>query len=157
MEFELPKDFRELLESFNRHEVRYLLIGGYAVGLHGYPRSTTDIDIAVADDRQNAERIVSALAEFGFTSDVSPELFTRKDSLVVMGVEPVAVDILNYLNGLNFDESYSSRRVIRVEDIDVSVLSLEDLIRNKEETGRLKDLADVEELKRRNPDQSKTK
>ena len=98
MEFELPPDFKELLESLNRHEVRYLLIGGYAVGIHGYARSTNDIDFCVSGDEDNAEKLVRALTEFGFGSDsLSVEVFTRKDSLVIMGVEPLAVDILNYL------------------------------------------------------------
>ena len=151
MEFELHKDFKELLESFNRNGVRYLLIGGYAVGLHGYVRSTNDIDIAVSDDPENASKIVAALKEFGFTDGVSPTLFTQKDSLVTMGIEPVAVDILNYLKGTCFDTAYEARRIVRVEDVEISVISLHDLLANKREAGRHKDLADVEELEKRNP------
>ncbi len=151
MEFELPKDFKELLELLNRHRVRYLLIGGYAVGLHGYARATNDIDIVIADDSENAERVVDALTEFGFGgSELSPELFIRKGSLVVMGVEPVAIDILNYLTGGDFDQAYSRRRTVKAEDIEINLISYADLLANKKATGRLKDLADVEQLEKIN-------
>ena len=151
MEFELPQDFKELLELLNRRSVRYLLIGGYAVGLHGYARSTTDIDIVVADDLENARKVVDALTEFGVgDSQLSPDLFTRKDSLVIMGVEPMAIDILNYLTGGDFDTAYERRKVVYIEDIEVSLVGYDDLINNKKTVGRFKDLADVEELERRN-------
>lgn len=147
MDFELPKDFKELLELLNQHNVKYLLIGGYAVGFHGYGRSTNDIDIVVSDDLENAQRVVNALTDFGFApSDLSPELFTRKNSLVIMGVEPVAVEILNYLTGSDFDQAYERREIVKCEDIEISLINYEDLIANKKASGRLKDLADVEKL-----------
>lgn len=149
MDFELPKDFKELLESLNQHNVKYLLIGGYAVGFHGYGRSTNDIDIVVSDDFENAQRVVNALTDFGFApGDLSPELFTRKNSLVIMGVEPVAVDILNYLPGSDFDQAYERREIVKSEDIEVSLINYEDLIANKKASGRLQDLADVEKLEK---------
>lgn len=151
MDFELPLDFKELLESLSANGVRYLLVGGYAVGFHGYGRSTNDIDIFVANDQINAERLVNALAEFGFGgNDLSPELFTSKDSLVVMGVEPLAVDILNYLTGVDFEAAYKNRKLVKCEDIEVSLIAFDDLIENKKKTGRYKDLSDVEYLKRIN-------
>lgn len=149
MDFELPQDFKELLESLNRHKVKYLLIGGYAVGFHGYGRSTNDLDVVVSDDLENAQRIVNALTDFGFApNDLSPELFTRKNSLVVMGVEPVAVDILNYLTGSDFDRAYERREIVKCEDIEISLINYKDLIANKKAAGRLKDLADVEKLQK---------
>jgi len=93
MGFVLPNDFKELLESLNKNRVRYLLVGGYAVGIYGYPRATNDLDIFVAANEENATRVVEALKEFGFGGEsLTPELFTRKDSLVVLGVEPLAID-----------------------------------------------------------------
>lgn len=151
MELELPPDFKELLESLNRHGVRYLLIGGYAVGLYGHARTTNDIDIVVADDPENAQKVVDALTEFGFGGgELSTDLFTRKESLVIMGVEPVTVDILNYLTGGDFNQAYSRRRTVAVEDIEITLISYEDLITNKRATGRLKDLADIDELEKIN-------
>lgn len=145
----LPKDFRELLELLNANGVRYLLIGGHAVGCYGYSRSTNDIDFFVASDIDNANKIVKALTEFGFGGgSLKPELFTAKDSLVIIGVEPLAVDFLNYLTGVEFETAYSNRTVIDDEDLEVSVIGLDDLIINKIATGRHKDLADVEYLKR---------
>ena len=153
MEFELPKDFKELLELLNRHEVKYLLIGGYAVGLHGHARTTNDIDIAVADDEANVAKVANALEEFGFNArEAAAQLFSKPRSLVIMGVEPMAIDILNYIDGTTFDTAYGRRKSVRVEDIDVSLIGLEDLLLNKRYVGRLKDLADVEYLERVNFD-----
>ena len=149
MEFELPQDFKELLELLNRHNVRYLLIGGYAVGLYGYPRSTNDIDIVIASDVENANRLVAALTEFGFgETSVSPELFTRKNSRVILGIEPMAVDLLNYLVGTNFEQAFEKRRLVEAEGIQISLISYDDLIANKRSVGRLHDLGDVEKLEK---------
>ena len=151
MELELQQDFKELFKLLNENKVRYLLIGGYAVVVHGYVRNTNDIDIVVSDDRDNAQKVVDALSEFGFaSSELQAELFTQKDSVVRMGVEPVKIEILNYLKGLHFDDAYERRKTIKVENIDINVVNLEDLLKNKRAVGRLKDLADVEELEKRN-------
>src|SRR5258708_37573747 len=94
----LPKDFRELLESLNANGVRYLLIGGHAVGCYGYSRSTNDIDFFVASDIDNANKLVKGFTEFGFGSEnLKSELFTAKDSLVIIGAEPLRGEFLNYL------------------------------------------------------------
>ena len=151
MELELAKDFKELLKLLNENGVKYLLIGGYAVVLHGYVRNTNDLDIVVSDDPDNAQRVVKALTAFGFGGDeLDAGLFTQKDSLVRMGVEPVRIEILNYLEGINFDDAYERRKRIWVEDIEIDVISLDDLLANKKAVGRLRDLADIEELKKRN-------
>ena len=148
----LPKDFRELLELLNENGVRYLLIGGYAVGYYGHSRATNDIDLFVSPDAENAERIVQALTDFGFGEEkLGPELFTAKDSLVIIGVEPLAVDFLNYSKGLDFEEAYARRETADDDGLKISVISLRDLLTNKEAVGRHKDLADVEYLKRINP------
>jgi len=124
-----------------------MVVGGYAVGFHGYGRSTNDIDIFVANDQTNAERLVKALTEFGFSgNNLSPDIFMRKDSLVIMGVEPLAVDILNYLTGVNFDAAFERRELVDCEDIRISLIGFDDLITNKRTAGRHKDLADVEYL-----------
>lgn len=145
----LPKDFRELLELLNANGVRYLLVGGHAVGCYGYSRSTNDIDLFVAPDFENADNLVRALTEFGFNADnLTPEVFTAKDSLVILGVEPLAVDFLNYLTGVEFESAFASRTLIDDDGLEISVIGLDDLIKNKLATGRHKDLADVEYLKR---------
>lgn len=145
----LPKDFRELIESLNARSVRYLLIGGYAVGNYGHSRSTNDIDIFVARDEENAKKIVAALEDFGFgTGELTADLFTRDDSLVVLGVEPMAVDILNYCLGLDFESAYMRRAIVNDDGLQVDIVGYDDLLINKRAVGRLKDQADVEYLER---------
>jgi len=152
MEFVLPTDFKELLESLNESGVRYLLVGGYAVGLYGYPRTTNDFDIFVDRDEENASRLVTALTKFGFkVENLNKEIFTDGKSLVVLGVEPFAIDILNYLSGVEFEAAYQRRKLIKHLDVEISLISLEDLVANKTAVGRYKDLNDLEQLKKLNP------
>lgn len=151
MEFELPDTFKELLESLNKHKVKYLLIGGYAVGIHGYSRATEDIDFFVSRHEDNAERIVAALTEFGLGGpELTIDIFTRENSLVIMGVAPFAVDILNYLKEIDFNSAFERRKIVTCEGVKVNVISFDDLIKNKLAVGRHKDLSDVEYLNRIN-------
>ena len=124
----LPKDFRKLLGSLNENGVRYLLAGTYAVSNYGYSRFTNDTDPFFAGDRENAERIVSALIAFGFaTNNLDPEIFTRKDSLVVMGAEPYVVDILNFISGVEFETASENRVIVNDDGLQIPIISLEDL------------------------------
>jgi predicted nucleotidyltransferase len=151
MELELEQDFKELLRLFNENGVKYLLIGGYAVSIHGYVRATNDIDLVVSNDPQNAQNVMNALVQFGFgNAGLSAELFTKEKSLVRMGVEPVKIELLNYLEGPGFVAAYERRKTIEVEDITIDVIGLEDLYANKAAVGRSQDLTDVEKLKERN-------
>ena len=144
---QLQQDFKELLRLFNENDFRYLLIGGLAVAMHGYVRNTVDLDLTVAADQENAERIVRGLEEFGFgTTDLSTELFTKENSLVRIGVPPVRIEILNYLEGLTFDQAFANRIERDFQGVKVYLISREDLILNKKAVGRHKDLADVEGL-----------
>lgn len=147
MELELPRDFKEFLRSLAENDVEYLVIGGYAVALHGFVRNTNDLDIVVSDDPANAVRLIRALTEFGFGGrDLTEELFTSKNSLVRMGVEPLKIEILNYLKGVDFNKAFQRRNTITVEDIELNLISFEDLIANKTATGRPQDLVDAEKL-----------
>jgi hypothetical protein len=143
----LPPDFREFLKSLSSHRVEYLLIGGYAVGLHGFPRATADLDVWVAITPENAARIVDALREFGFgTPDLKPSLFLVEDKVVRMGVPPLRIDILTSIEGVQFAECYRRRQVISIGDLELPVISLADLKANKSATGRHQDLTDLEHL-----------
>lgn len=151
MELVLPQDFKELFRSLNAKGVEYLLIGGYAVIIHGYVRNTNYIDVAVSNDPENIARCLDALGDFGFGGPELKEALTSTEKDVVrMGVEPMKIEILNYLNGVDFNAAYSRRLNANVEDISISVISLVDLIANKEAVGRLQDILDVEKLKERN-------
>ena len=147
MEIRLEKDFKEFLKSLNANGVKYLLIGGYAVGYHGYPRATNDIDIFVAKDLENAERLVKSLADFGFgTSQLSTELFTEEKSVVRMGVEPVKIEIANFISGVEFKEAYRDKIVGVIDEVEIDLISLHYLKINKKASGRYKDLNDLEHL-----------
>ncbi|MGI9036170.1 MAG: DUF6036 family nucleotidyltransferase [Pyrinomonadaceae bacterium] len=131
----------------NANGVRYLLIGGYAVGFHGYPRATNDIDIFIAKDLDNARRLVKSLSDFGFeTSELSDEIFTQEKSIVRMGVEPMKIEIANFISGVEFDEAYADRVIAAIDDVEVSLISLHYLKINKRASGRYKDLNDLENL-----------
>lgn len=146
MEIELPQDFKELFKSLNANNVRYLMIGGYAVGVYGYPRTTNDIDIFVSDDAENKQNLIKALQDFGFVGVDLSGIFVEKRSLVEIGVEPLKVQFMNFADGIEFEEAFESRKIIAVEDIFINTVSKSDLIKNKLESGRHKDLADIEQL-----------
>jgi predicted nucleotidyltransferase len=147
MEAELPKDFKEFLRLLRSHGVEYLLIGGYAVVYHGFPRATGDMDIWIATDPENARRMVDTIREFGFaTPDLSPALFLQDNSMVRMGNVPLRIEILTRISGVGFDECYPNRVVDEMDGVEVSVISLRDLLANKRASGRHKDLMDIEEL-----------
>ena len=148
MEIELPRDFKELFVSLNANNVRYLLIGGYAVGVYGYSRATNDIDIFVSDNEENTRRLIAALNDFGVGHSDLSEMFAEKRSLVEIGVEPVKVQLMNFADGIAFDEAFDRRNVIDVEGVDISTIARDDLIANKLASGRHKDLDDVEMLER---------
>jgi hypothetical protein len=143
----LPPDFADFLKLLSSHGVEFLLIGGYAVGIHGYPRGTADLDVWIASTPVNAQRIVDALRDFGFnTPELNPSLFLDPDKVVRMGVPPLRIDILTTIAGVSFDDCFARRDVISVGDVQVPVISLPDLKANKQATGRSQDLADVEHL-----------
>jgi len=110
MEIELPHDFREFLKLLNEKAVRYLLIGSYAVGYHGYPRATNDMDIWIAIDPVNAGRVASVRREFGFDlPELNPGLFLEKDKIVRMGNPPMRIEITTGISGVAFDECFANR------------------------------------------------
>lgn len=147
MALTLPPDFKEFLKLLKEHEVRYLLIGGYAVGYHGYARATEDMDIWVAIHPENAQKIVSALKSFGFDDPaITPELFLQKPKIIRMGFPPMRLEITTSVSGVEFDECYRSRIVDEFDGVEVNVIDLENLKRNKKASGRAKDIADVEKL-----------
>jgi hypothetical protein len=143
----LPPDFKEFLRLLNVHKVEYLLIGGYAVNYHGYPRATADMDIWVAVHPANAGRIVGALKEFGFDlPDLSPELFLREWQIIRLGVPPVRIEIATTISGVDFAECYAERVDDILDGVPAKLISLDHLKRNKKASGRHQDLADLEHL-----------
>ena len=147
MDVELPLDFREFLKSLKDHGVRYLLIGGYAVGYYGYPRATNDLDVWVEIDPDNAERVVAALRAFGFgVPSLSDSLFLQEDNIVRIGVPPVRIKIMTSISGVRFDQCYADRVVDTIGGVEVDLIGLPQLRANKKASGRFKDLDDLEHL-----------
>jgi hypothetical protein len=147
MDIVLPPDFKEFLNLLKSNNIRYLLIGGYAVGYHGYPRSTNDMDIWIAIDPKTAELMVLALKEFGFdTPQLSEKLFLKEKNIVRMGIAPMRVEILTTISGVNFEECFQQRIVDEIDGIEVNIINLKHLKINKKASGRHKDLDDFENL-----------
>lgn len=147
MELELANDYKEFLRLLRAHGVEYLLIGGWAVGYYGYPRATYDLDVWIAISPANAARVVKALAEFGFgLTELSTDLFLQPDKIVRMGVEPVRIELMTSISGVEFEECYRERLETTLKGVPVSLINLRHLKINKEASGRLKDLADLEQL-----------
>ena len=143
----LEKDFREFLELLGRNRVKYLLIGGYAVVAHGYPRYTKDMDIWVEVSQDNAARILKTLEDFGMASlGLSEQDFLEPGTFVQIGYPPVRIDILNKVAGLDFEAAYASRIEQTIDGVSVSLIGLEDLRKNKLASGRTQDLLDYEKL-----------
>ncbi len=144
---ELADDFKEFLRLLNSKGVEYLLIGGYAVGYHGYPRATGDFDIWVRVSPDNARKTVSALREFGFNDSVlSVDLLLEEKRMLRMGYPPTRIEVLNEISGVEFESAYVNRIEDVLDGVPVNIISREDLIMNKKATGRGKDLVDVKNI-----------
>jgi len=143
----LPSDFKEFLKLLNAKGVEYLLIGGYAVGYHGYPRATADMDIWVAVKPENAEKLMAVLRDFGFDMpELTPELFLKEKNIVRMGIPPMRIEITTGISGVEFDICYAQKVVDVLDGIQVNIINLQDLKVNKKASGRFKDLNDLENL-----------
>ncbi|TVM00302.1 MAG: hypothetical protein CV087_14305 [Candidatus Brocadia sp. WS118] len=143
----LPNDFKEFFILLNANGVEYLLIGGYAVGYHGYPRATNDIDIWIAMNQENAGKMMKVLKEFGFdTPELSSELFLQKDRMIRLGMLPMQIEVLVEISGVKFSECYAERINDVIDGIPVNLISLKHLKINKKASGRYKDLDDLEHL-----------
>lgn len=144
---EAQEDFKELLELFNGHKVEYMIVGAYALAYHGAPRFTGVIDIFVTPSLNNAQRILSALSDFGFGSlNLTIDDFQNPDSVVQLGVPPVRIDIIPSITGVTWLEADQGKQEGVYGDILVYFLGREQYIANKRAIGRKKDLADLESL-----------
>lgn len=143
----LSQDFKEFMQSLNDNHVRYLVIGGYAVALHGHPRYTKDIDIWIEMSPDNAANTVKALEQFGFGSLGSKAAdFLVPDQIIQLGYPPNRIDLLTTATGVDFESCYASRVQVVIDEITVNFIDLDNLKKNKKATGRLQDLADLESL-----------
>jgi predicted nucleotidyltransferase len=144
---QLPTDFKEFLKLLNSNQVEYLLIGGYAVGYHGYPRATADMDIWIAINPENGEKIVRVLKEFGFDlPELSPDLFQQEDKVIRMGIPPMRIELITSIDGVSFTDCYKYKVEDEIDGVKANIIDLEHLKINKKASGRYKDLNDLEHL-----------
>ena len=142
-------DFKELLNLFKKHEVRYLIIGGYAVMRYTEPRFTKDLDLLVAVDEENARAVYTALKEFGAPlQNLSPDDFAEEGYFYQMGSPPLRVDVLMSIPGVSFAEAWQNRETVKVAETDMQFISKADLIKAKRASGRPQDLLDLGNLER---------
>jgi hypothetical protein len=143
----LHPDFSEFLRLLNSNGVRYLVIGGYAVGYHGYARATGDLDIWINIDKENAENTARAVREFGMPEgQAQEELFLQSGKIIRMGFPPVRIELLTSISGVSFEECYAQRETPEINGILIDIISLPMLKANKRVSGRLKDLDDLRHL-----------
>jgi len=143
----LNKDYKEMLQCLLEEKVRFLLVGAYAVAVHGFPRATKDIDFFVWATAENATNLVRALARFGAPLDgISESDFSTPGIVFQIGNSPRRIDIITNISGIEFEQAYANRKNIFLEGLEIPVISVPDLIANKRASGRAQDLADVEKL-----------
>lgn len=143
----LGPDFKEFVECCERHDVRYLIVGGYAVGFHGHVRYTKDLDVWVEATPENASRILGALDDFGFGSvGLTLDDFLVPGSVIQLGYPPNRLDLITQPDGVAFVECWDARSTVVLDGVELNVIGLEDLIANKRASGRPRDLADIDDL-----------
>ena len=144
---ELNEDFKEFVQLLNKNNVEYLVVGGYAVTAHGYPRYTGDIDFWVKPEEKNALFVIKSLKEFGFGElDITLDDLTEIDNVIQLGFPPNRIDILTSISGVTFDECWKEKSEINVDGEKINFISLHHLKINKKESGRTKDKLDLENL-----------
>lgn len=143
----LNNDYKDILQELSAENAKFLLVGAYALAVHGYPRATVDLDIWVMPSKENAEAVLRALARFGAPMhDLTKQDFMENGTVFQIGVAPRRIDIITSASGLRFEDAFEGSVLVDIEGIQVHVPSLGDLIRNKRASGRTKDLADAEAL-----------
>jgi len=142
----LPTDFKEFIELLNKNNVRYIVIGGYAVVYHGYVRSTNDIDIWIDIREDNIENILKALDDFGFSSLNLKESDFSPDQIIQLGYPPNRIDLITTPAGIDFDTCYQSKEQVAIDKISINIIDVENLLKSKKASNRTRDLADIEEL-----------
>ena len=143
----MHQDFLDLLRAFIDHSVRFMIVGAYALGVHGRPRATGDLDVWVDPTPANAESIIRALEQFGAPiGQITAADFSRPGIVFQMGLPPLRIDVLTELSGLTFSEAWSSRIQAAFGPLTVDVIGREAFVKNKRATGRARDLGDIEAL-----------
>ncbi len=125
-----------------------MIVGGYAVGIHGHPRYTGDLDIWLLPEPANAANIIKAIKDFGFGSlDIKESDLTKEDGVIQLGYPPLRIDLLSGIDGVHFNDCYPNRKIINIDGLSIDFIGYADLIKNKKASGRHQDLGDIDNLK----------
>ena len=144
----LDRDFKEFVESFVAHDVRFMIVGGYALAAHGHPRATGDLDAWIWLNPTNAQRVLDALESFGFGSlGLTADDFAQANAVIQLGHPPHRIDIITSIDGVEFDDAWERRMPVAIEGTTAHIIGRDDLIRNKLAAGRAQDIADAERLR----------
>jgi len=142
------QDFKEFIQLLIKNKAEYLIVGGYAVGIHGYPRYTGDLDIWLNPTAENADLILKSVNEFGFSSfKLTQEDFIKPGNVVQLGYPPLRIDLLTEIDGVTFSECFENRKMVTIDGLTVNFIGYSDLLKNKKESGRPKDIGDIDNLK----------
>jgi len=149
IEFRLKDDYKDMIKILLEENVKFILVGGIAVILYGHVRGTKDLDLWVYANSQNAPLLIKALAKFGAPmQDISASDFELEGTVFQIGTEPIRIDIITRIAGLNFEEAINNVKIMEIDGLQVPVISIEDLIKNKKASGRFQDLADARVLEK---------
>jgi predicted nucleotidyltransferase len=144
----LAQDFEDFIKLLNRHQVDYMVVGGYALAFHGKPRHTGDLDIWINSSEANAEKLVNAIHEFGLASlGLTKNDFIQEGYVTQIGYPPLRIDILNTIDGVKFEDAFLNKLQVDVNGIGINYIGLKDFIDNKTASGRSQDIADLKEIK----------
>ena len=143
----LPEEFKDFIKCLNSNNVKYLLLGGWAVGIYGHPRATKDIDFLVSADKNNLKKLQKAFSDFG-APPIDIESFHKEGNVIRIGSSPTQIDVINKAEGISIDDCFPRKNIINIDGIEIMLISKTDLIANKKSSGRLADLADVEKLEK---------
>ncbi len=143
----IPQEFKEFLQLLNQHNVDYILLGGFAVCYHGYPRTTNDIDIWISFKKENIEKVRLVLKDFGFgLPEIYKDEFWEYGKIIRMGQPPLRIELISVASGIEFDNCFSQCVQEEIDGIPINIISIEHLKINKKASGRKKDLNDLENL-----------
>jgi predicted nucleotidyltransferase len=143
----LSRDFKEFVGLLIKNKAEYLVVGGYAVAIHGYPRYTGDLDVWLNPTPENAKSIVKTVNEFGFSSfNLTESDFTKAGNIIQLGYPPLRIDLLTEVDGVSFNECFINRKEVEMDNLIVNFIGYEDLLKNKRESGRPRDIDDMENL-----------
>lgn len=144
---EMAPDFDEFIGSLTAHGVEFLIVGAYALAFHGAPRFTGDLDVLIKPALDNAERLLSAVRDFGFpVAELTADAVVQERRMLQMGMEPVQIHIMSSISGVTWDEAWATRASVQLVNRELPILGRDALLKNKRAAGRPKDLADIDAL-----------